>query len=173
MAKRNGSVITTRVVNGELEFEVAGVGVLRLDPAALSTANRQRALLHGLKQRVTDAAALARDTTTGKSATPQEKFDAMRAIVDHLASGSEEWEIRRAGGGGNNTLLLRAIAQHKGTDTAGVREMVRAAAERRGVKEGEILKALAGAQAIRDIMAQLQAEATGLDADAMLGELGA
>lgn len=52
-------------------------------------------LANGAKQKIADAAAIPRDTKTGKSATDQEKRDAMQAIVDRLNNGV--WNADRTG----------------------------------------------------------------------------
>ena len=39
---------------------------------------------------------MARDSKTGASATPQEKYEAMRRLVEHYGSGSEEWSPARS-----------------------------------------------------------------------------
>ncbi len=69
-----------------------------------------RLALHGLKQKVGDAAAIPRDTETGKSATETEKLEAMRAVYEMLQEG--EWSRRaEAGEGGSDGLLLSAICR--------------------------------------------------------------
>lgn len=51
-----------------------------------------RASAHGFKQRIGDAAAIPRDTSTGASATLADKRAAMARIVAALEAG--EWEVR-------------------------------------------------------------------------------
>lgn len=86
---------------------------LVLDLSKVSDANRLRAEYHGFTQRVSDAAAMARDTKTGKSATPAQKRMAMARLVEHLNSGAVEWSPARAEGAGRtvkehpNAELLR------------------------------------------------------------------
>lgn len=99
MVKSN-SVITHRVNGTEITFTVLGAGQLVLDMLAVSEENRLYAAMYGLVQRVSDKAALSCDKATGKSATPQDKFEAMEGLVQHLNSGSKEWNMVRAGGGG-------------------------------------------------------------------------
>lgn len=60
-------------------------------------------LLHGFKQKGGDAAAIERDEKTGKSATAQEKFDAVKRVFTHLAGGGA-WSARVAGGYKLNTV---------------------------------------------------------------------
>jgi len=66
--------------------------------------------LHGLKQKVGDAAAIPRNTETGASATEGEKLEAMRRVWESLQAG--DWSIRApAGEGGNDGLLVRALCR--------------------------------------------------------------
>lgn len=62
--------------------------VFRVEDA--SAANRAYAMFHGFKQRIVDAMAADQGTSIA------DKLDAARAIVDHLASGSQDWNIARA-----------------------------------------------------------------------------
>lgn len=83
------------------------------------------AVIHGTKQKIADAAAIARDTTTGKSATDQEKRDAMQTIVDRLDAG--EWNAERTGGGAKAVdvdCLVAAIAATLSKNVVGVRAFV-------------------------------------------------
>lgn len=78
------------------------------------------ATIHGLKQKLVDAAAIARDTKTGRSATIEEKYAAVRAVYDRLLAGA--WNEEREGGGAGS-YLLRALCERKGipaTDEARV-----------------------------------------------------
>lgn len=74
-----------------------------------------QALMHGLKQKLVDAAAIARNPETGRSATAQDKFDAVAVVYERLLAGN--WNAPREGGetGG---LLLRALAQMTGKSVA-------------------------------------------------------
>lgn len=65
------------------------------------------AALHGLKQKLGDAAAISRNGETGRSATPEDKYRAVREIADRLLEG--EWNKRREGGGNAGGLLMRAL----------------------------------------------------------------
>ena len=72
--------------------------------------------MHGLKQRVSDAAALSRNATTGKSATPEEKRVAMSELIEHYNSGTADWNrARRAGARATRdsdaVMLLAALAR--------------------------------------------------------------
>ena len=72
------------------------------------------AILHGLKQKIVDAAAISRNQETGRSATVKDKFDAMYEVFLRITDPVEpSWnKIERsesgASGGG---LLFRALAR--------------------------------------------------------------
>lgn len=81
-----------------ITWQVKDAGELRLDLGKVHADNRERAMMHGFVQRISDAAAMARDAKTGASATPQEKFEAMRRLVEHYVSGAESWSPARSEG---------------------------------------------------------------------------
>lgn len=94
--KRANWTIAHKIDGQLVRFSVKGAGELVLDVAKIHTANRARAEMHGFVQRISDAAAMARDSKTGASATPQEKFAAMKRLVEHYGSGAEEWSPQRS-----------------------------------------------------------------------------
>lgn len=94
--KRANWTIAHKVEGQLVRFSIKGAGELVLDVAKVHAANRAKAELHGFVQRISDAAAMARDSKTGASATPQEKFEAMKRLVEHYQSGSEEWSPARS-----------------------------------------------------------------------------
>ena len=174
MKSKANAVVTATMVDNGVEFVIAGVGKIRLDYAKLSAANLEYARFHGFKQRCVDAAALSRDTSTGKPAAPQEKFDAIKEIVDHYESGSTDWSM--AGGeGGGKSLTIEAIARVNGTDydTAEAQVATFAAAKH----GGDVKKALAflrtGARVMEamDAIRKARAPKPVIDADAALSEL--
>lgn len=72
----------------------------------LSAEIRGHAMIHGLKQKLVDAAAISRNTDTGASATIQDKYEAVREVAERLLAG--EWNKRREAGTGSSGGLLRA-----------------------------------------------------------------
>jgi hypothetical protein len=76
-------------------------------------------MLHGLNQKVGDAAAIPRDGVTGRSPTIAEKFAAMQAVADNLRKGV--WSARGEGDGTTSggllfTALCRVYAGSKTPD---------------------------------------------------------
>lgn len=96
---------------GTLILAFANGARLTIGPAMLTEEIRFQALLHGLKQKLVDAAAISRNPDTGRSATIDDKFAAVKEVYDRLLAG--EWNKRREGGtgGGNGGLLFAALVR--------------------------------------------------------------
>lgn len=116
--KRANWTIAHKIEGESIMWQVKGAGNLVLDTRKLSEQNRLKAMLHGMVQRVSDAAAMARDPKTGASATAQEKFEAMKKLVEHYQSGSGEWSPARVIGervlrvNPQVEVLIRALRIH-------------------------------------------------------------
>jgi hypothetical protein len=182
MARENAVVQVDESADGlGLVFAVPGEGKFEVRLNGLSQAIRDRATLHGLKQRISDKAAIPRDTTTGQSATPKQKFDAMKALADHYMTGTDQWDLRgpgKAQGGGDEVeLILRAVAAIQGLTVEDLRERVKVRCEKTGDKVATWAKRLAGApgaqgDSIRAKMAELRVRADSqVDVDAELASL--
>ena len=78
----------------------AGVGIL-------SDEIKLAALMHGLKQKIGDAAAIKCDPTTGKPADLATKRKNMQEIITRLQSG--QWSVIGQGGGRTYGVLLEAL----------------------------------------------------------------
>lgn len=117
-----------------------------------------RAACHGFEQRLRDRAAMSADTKTGLSATAQDKFERIKALVEHYHNGGE-WEMRGAGGGGKKAeteWILEALAAVKGTTADKMREMVAAAAAKKGIATDKYLKQVATVEEVALKVAQLK-----------------
>lgn len=84
---------------------------LTIKPADLSPTIVAQAVMHGLKQKLVDAAAISRNPETGRAASVADKFDAVKEVYDRLLAG--EWNKRREGGAGGSAggLLFRALCR--------------------------------------------------------------
>lgn len=175
--KKANSVVTVERDGTVLIYTVLGVGQLRLDTATMHPDNIAAAVLHGMEQRIRDAAAIARDKETGASATPQQKYDAMQQLVEHYASGSPDWTIKRAegSGGGARSITIEAIARVKQCDYATAESMVdRLAMSKFGNDRKVALRQLANTPAVQSAMLAIRAERMPkpkADGDTLLGEL--
>ena len=140
---------------------------LAINAAELSESIREQAMMHGLKQKIGDAAAISRNPDTGRSATTDDKFDAMAEVLNRLISG--EWNKTRAGGesGGSGGLLFKALCRVKADKTPAE---VRAYLEARTKEEQAALRKVpAIAAAIEEIRAA-QAKDGGIDGEALLAD---
>ena len=158
--------------NGTLVLTFRHGEVLRIHPESLAPEIQRMAMLHGLKQKLVDAAAISRDTATGRAATIITKFDAVKEIFDRITGAGGEapsWNKPRAGGaGGQGGLLARAIARYKNVPV----EAAKAYLDRLTDAQKQALRV---APPIATIINELRAESakpTGIDADALLDGLG-
>lgn len=103
--------ISTDIVEGNLIMVFGNGESLSVDPAALSEEIRTAAMLHGLKQKLGDAAAISRNPDTGRSASLDDKIAAVREVFDRITSPDGTWnKVRESGeGSGNGGLLFRAL----------------------------------------------------------------
>ena len=142
--------------------------VLRVHPESLAPEIQRAALIHGLKQKLVDAAAISRDTTTGRAATIATKFDAVKEIFDRITGETPSWNKPRAGGaGGQGGLLARAIARYKNVPV----EAAKAYLDRLTDAQKQALRV---DPRIATIINELRAESAkpaGIDTDALLGGL--
>ncbi len=159
--KRSNAVIGFEQMGRELRFTVGGQTVT-LDMARVSQTLLERAIVHGLKQRISDAAAIPCDAATGLPASPEEKFAAIAALVEHYNSGSIEWNRARAVGDGiprtGNTLQAFANVYWEG-DVVKAKEKMEAFAVKRQIEYAAALKIWAGANKIVDEIARMKAAA--------------
>jgi frataxin-like iron-binding protein CyaY len=111
--------IETTVAGNTLTLSFANGEVLVVDATQLTPEIVLAATLHGLKQKLCDAAAISRNPETGRSATIEDKFAAVREVFDRITSDDGTWNKTREGAGGNSGgLLFRALCQiYKGKRT--------------------------------------------------------
>lgn len=151
--------------NNSLHLAFSNGRTLVCQVGDLSPSIIAQAIMHGLKQKLVDAAAIARNPDTGRSATVADKFDAVDEVFQRLLVG--QWNKVREGGGSTGGLLLRALMQHTGKD----RETTIAFLEG---KTDEQKSALRKNPKIAAIIATLKPEPkadASIDTDALLDEL--
>jgi hypothetical protein len=132
----------------------------------LSNAILEQAVWHGLKQKLVDAAAISRNPDTGRSATIDDKYNAVREVYDRLLAGN--WNKGRGDGSssGNGGLLFRALCIMYPNRTP---EALRAFLNGKTKSECAVLRATPKIAAIIDT---LRAPSGDVDADDLLSELG-
>ena len=157
--------------DGTLILEFRHGETLRIHPESLNPEIQRAALLHGLKQKLVDAAAISRDTTTGRAATIVTKFNAVREIFDRITGAGGEtpsWNKPRAGGaGGQGGLLARAIARYKGVEVAAAKAYL----DRLTDAQKQALRVDPRIATIINELRMESAKPAGIDTDALLGGL--
>ena len=159
--KGEKAVVGTATDGRKLLVGVRGFPVMEvdLDDPRLSREVREAAEINGFRQRLMDAAALKRDTTTGLSITPQEKDAAIRRLYDHYMSGTTEWELQRGAQAPRmDPLVVRAICEAFGKSEDIVRSMIEAKAAEKGLKPAEYCAAMGGLGKVKPIVERLRAE---------------
>lgn len=107
---RTGSLYSFVASGNVAGFDFGGIKPnISIDIAALTPEIKEALMLHGLKQKVIDAGAIGRDPETGKSPSPEERIDAMKAVADRLVAGV--WKVTGEGGGSAGGLLKRALTE--------------------------------------------------------------
>lgn len=154
--------------NGLLHISFGASGnTITIDPSTLSDTIRAQATLHGLKQKLVDAAAIARDTATGRSATSADKEAAVKEVFNRITAPNGTWnKVREAGATAVGGLLVAALMQM--TDKTKP-EIVKYLEN----KTAEEKAALRKNPKVAAIILELQQSATNpnIDSDALLGEL--
>lgn len=145
-----GSTLTLNFLNGK---EL----ILSIDQ--LSPDIRQHAIMHGLKQKLVDAAAIARNSDNGASATVEDKYNAVKTVYDRLTREGGTWnairegEAKAAGG-----IFLRAMMELTGKTKAQLDNAMESYSK-------EQIAALKKNQKIMDIMHRMEREAALAKAD--------
>jgi hypothetical protein len=138
---------------------------LNIHASELSLDIQAMCMMHGLKQKLVDAAAISRDPETGRSAGIAEKYQAVMAVVERLSAG--EWNLPREGGG-SGSLLFKAVCRVYGSKAP---EALKAWLDG---KTDEQKKALKLNPTIAAAIAEIQAEAikdSDIDSDDLLNEI--
>ena len=157
--------------DGSLILEFRHGETLQVHPETLAPEIQRAALLHGLKQKLVDAAAISRDTTTGRAATIVTKFDAVKEIFDRITGAGGEapsWNKPRAGGaGGQGGLLARAIARYKNVEVSAAKAYL----DRLTDAQKQALRVDPRIATIINEIRMESAKPAGIDTDALLGGL--
>ena len=164
------------LTHGKLTLTFADQTTAELATTELSTEILSQALLHGLKQKLVDAAAIARNIDTGASATIADKKEAVMEILTRLLEGA--WNKGRTAGDGTNgkgSILLLALQRlQPNRDATELAEWLKARtdAERAALaKNAKILPHVQAIQAERAERAAAAAKKSGIDSDELLNGL--
>ena len=164
---RHAQITVERIANN-LVIEFAHGKRIELNPFDLVASIQEQAVFHGLKQKLVDAAAISRNPETGRSASIEDKYQAVSAVYDRLLAG--HWNaVRGEGGTGTGGLLFAALCRmYVGRKTE---EELREWLSTKDKKaQAELRKNPKVAAIIEQIKAERGADDDGLGED-LLGEL--
>ena len=106
---RQAQITVDRIAN-DLVIEFAHGKRIELNPVDLVDSVYKQAVYHGLKQKLVDAAAISRNPETGRSASIEDKYQAVKTVYDRLLAG--HWNaVRGEGGTGTGGLLFAALCR--------------------------------------------------------------
>ena len=153
------------ILTASLKLTFSDGRTLSINPATMSDNMQHAAMMHGFKQKLVDAAAISRNPDTGRSATIDDKYNAVREVYDRLLSG--QWnKIRTDGASTKGGLLFRALCIMYADKTP---DAIKAFLDKKTPAEKTALRNTAK---IAAIIATLKEEPTdGIDADGLLDEL--
>ena len=171
--KRNATITATIVTNETdgspcaLHLKFANGKELAITASQLTNNVMEYAIFHGLKQKLVDAAAISRNPETGRAASVEDKYQAVKTVYDRLLAG--QWNAAREGGGATGGLLLQALCRmYTGRKTAD--ELKAFLADKSDAEKTALRKNPRIASIIEEIRAET-GKAANIDTDGLLGEL--
>jgi len=171
MAKNSTISADLFVPKMTLTLTFSGGQEIIIDANKLRPEIRDMAILHGLKQKLVDAAAISRNVENGQPASVADKYAAVKKVADRLMSPDGQWNEGRGAAGEStpksNDILVRALIVMTGRDEAYVKDFLSA-------KTKEQRAALKKNPRVVAIIAELTAAtvSNGVNTDELLGELG-
>lgn len=146
-------VVSTDTFGDTLTLNFITGHELSIDINKLSPEIQKQAMLHGLKQKLVDAAAIARNTETGDSATAEDKYMSVKTVYDRITMPNGTWNairegVEKAQGG----VFMRAVMELTGKTKAQLDVMLEKLSK-------EQIAALKKNDKIVDIMQRMEREA--------------
>lgn len=176
-AKSNSIITSAWSEDGNiLTMKVLGAGECVFDRTKATEGARAEAERNGWLQRLSDRAALGRDTATGLSAPPAAKLARIADYAKHIEAGGE-WAMRAAArivvakGPNIGLILMALIRSGKAADIDGANRCLDRIAEKRGIGRDASAELWASTADVGRAMAEIAAERAGLDADALMNEM--
>ncbi len=176
MARKN-SVVSVAIDSSVIAFTIVGAmddgsdAKITVDTSKLADEITERAMYHGLVQKISDAAAL------GKDSTPSDKYHAMKAVADRLIDG--EWKQSRGEGAGPVAgVIFRAFSQWVADRAKAAKkpvptpEAIRAVYDSKTRAEQLALRNVADIAAIIETLKAAKTPAKTVDTDSLLSDLG-
>jgi hypothetical protein len=145
--------------DGNILFRVPGVGEAVLRVGDVSLENRHKAMLEGFVKRIINMAAISRNTDTGASATPAEKWARMQAAIEHYNSGSLMWAMKVASSAPDDAgLVVQALMRVKSCTIEQANSLVEAMMAKHTLERKDVLANLRKNPAIVKAMGDIRAE---------------
>lgn len=155
--------------NTKLVLTFANGEVLTVDRLLLSDEMVGMAIMHGLKQKLVDAGAIARNTDTGATATIEDKYNAVKEVFDRITGENPQWNKNRETGNSGTAaggLLVRALIRLYPDKTP---EALKLFVDSKTKSEQAAMRAL---PKIATVIDTIRAEKTGgVNSDDLLAEL--
>ena len=153
VANPHNKAIVTDVFRTTLTLTFATGQSLAVDVSKLSPDMLMQAAIHGVKQKLVDAAAVTRSTITGLSVSPQEKFALVEEVFDRITHPTApSWNKERGSGEGVSSgggYLVAALVEQSGKPHAVIKAWV-------DTLDGKQKAALRADPSIAPIIARLQ-----------------
>lgn len=160
--------ITAEIVGTTLTFRGDNGRELSVSIDQLADDIRTQAMMHGLKQKIGDAAAISRNPDTGRSATTDDKFDAMSEVLNRLLSGAWNKGRESGEGAGSGGLLFRALCKVKADRTP---DQIRAYLDGLDKAQQAALRKVPAVAAAIDELRAASAKAGGVNGEDLLAML--
>lgn len=145
--------------DGNILFRVPGVGEAVLRVGEVSLENRHKAMLEGFVKRIINMAAISRNTDTGASATPAEKWARMQAAIEHYNSGSLMWAMKVASSAPDDAgLVVQALMRVKACTIEQANGLIEAMMTKHTLERKDVLANLRKNPAIVKAMGEIRAE---------------
>ena len=178
MAKKSLIETSIKTNNAGCIIAVDGAGQIDINVADLSADVASRALIHGLIQKISDAAAIKKDELTGNPTTDAAtKFAAMQAVANRLLDG--DWSARSGDGSGPVSGVIYLAFERWALAKAAKAKKAMTPAEVRAIYDGKDRSgqlALRNVPEIATIIEEIKAERgaakTPVNVDNLLWELG-
>ena len=156
---------------GWIELTFANGEQLSMSSDRLNNGLLHRAVMHGLKQKFVDAAAISRNTETGRPATIDDKYQAVKTVFDRITSPEGTWNaVREGGAGATGGLLLRALCRmYEGKKT---KEQLIEYLSTKTAEQKTALRKNPKISAIIEELREASAKDSDVDSDELLSELG-
>ena len=160
-------IATIDTAIGTLSLAFSNGKRIDVSEATLTPAMHTMAILHGMKQKIVDAAAISCDKITGRSATIEDKYQACREVADRITIDGQWNKIRTGNSEPKGGLLLAALIRLYPAKTT--EQLVEFLGKRTKSEQAK----LRNDPKIAPIIDQIRIERAGeqIDTDSMLEEL--